>query len=108
MNLLCRETESSRGPDKVRDTSEYRADASVAPLASSDRNVGRFRLASPDAVGADDRAPRSPAQESHVHERIDDVAAIVDAEADEADGLGHRQFQARHLVEVGANPIHGK
>jgi hypothetical protein len=78
---------------------------SVGPSSSPDRNVGRLRFASPRAVRADDRAPRRPPQEPDVHQRIDDVAAIVDAESDEAHGLRHGQFQPRHLVEVGADPV---
>jgi hypothetical protein len=62
-------------------------------------------LASPHAVGADDRAPRRPPQKPDVDEGIDNVAAIVDAESDETHGLRDGQFKPWHLVEVGTDPV---
>jgi len=80
-------------------------DGSVAILQSSDRNVGRLGLADPHGIGAHDGAPRRPPQKARIDQRVDDVAAVVEAEPHQPHRLRQGQFQPWHLGEVSSDTI---
>jgi len=52
-----------------------------------------------------DRPSRAPAQEAGVHQRVQDVPAVIRAKIPQTHGLSDGQFKARHFFEVASNTI---
>ena len=71
------------------------------------KDVGQLRvlIRAMIAPGSDNRAPWGPAQKARIHQRINHETAVIHAECPETYGLGERQLETRHLLEVGANLV---